>query len=155
MGTNFHWKIVESSRTVLATGTVLSHGVDHMDPAYHIGKRSGAGLYCWDCRVTLCNEGEERIHFGGSGPRAERWYDHCPKCGKMKDPSVTEPRRGVAYACSFSWAQSPYEVRKICEERIDEALIEDEYGVSLTGRQFLEVLEGCPIQYQHLGEWFS
>ena len=27
------------------------------NPKYHIGKRSAAGLYCWDCHITLCKGG--------------------------------------------------------------------------------------------------
>lgn len=37
-----------------------------MDPQYHIGKRSAAGLYCWDCGKTLCKDGESGIHFDKS-----------------------------------------------------------------------------------------
>lgn len=48
MGTNFYLK---------------GHRGDD-DPKYHIGKRSAAGLYCWDCRITLCKGGESAIHRG-------------------------------------------------------------------------------------------
>ena len=27
----------------------------------HIGKRSAAGMYCWHCRTTLCEQGEEGV----------------------------------------------------------------------------------------------
>ena len=29
----------------------------------HIGKRSAAGMYCFDCNVSLCKEGAEHVHY--------------------------------------------------------------------------------------------
>lgn len=29
----------------------------------HIGKRSAAGWYCWDCKQTFCVNGEEHVHY--------------------------------------------------------------------------------------------
>ena len=45
----------------------------------HIGKRSAAGWYCWDCRITLRKDGESGVH---QGDRA--WHDRCPQCGKTR-----------------------------------------------------------------------
>jgi len=32
----------------------------------HIGKRSAAGRYCFDCGVSLCVDGEDNVHKGGN-----------------------------------------------------------------------------------------
>lgn len=169
MGTNF---FVRGYRRV---------GVDDMDPKYHIGKRSSAGRYCWDCGATLCKDGEAAIHFGKS-----EWYDACPKCGQkhVKEPlqastagrelgfNKTVPTRksGVASCCSFLWAMSEDRLKEITEKKkISRAwrtaktlegkepdkIIEDEYGTLYTREEFEQVLEECPVRYFHVGEYFS
>jgi len=157
MGTNFYWKTVGTGRTTLANGIEIDHTIDRMDPVYHIGKRSAAGLYCWSCRVSLCREGESQIHYGG-GPqrREERWYDACPKCGRKKGGRDLDAETGVGHACSFTWAQIPHKVRRVCEERPQESLIEDEYDRSYTGEEFLKELRFCPIVFtDSIGRFFS
>src|SRR5215212_11244709 len=68
----------------------------------HIGKRSAAGKYCWDCNTTLCKEGNDAVHTGSGYPllnsgdmmkdlameikrSEEKWYDECPICHKKPD----------------------------------------------------------------------
>lgn len=175
MGTNFHWKVpgveVRRDPITLPTGDEieLREPFDDMDPKIHIGKRSAAGLYCWDCRVTLAEGGESMIHSGRIGT-----LDACPKCGKTPDPARETMRgpvavelgfakpevaapRGIGGAASFSWAQNPERVRRICEERLDETLIQDEYGRDMTCREFLNMLAAnCPIEFtRSIGVWFS
>lgn len=125
----------------------------------HIGKRSAAGRYCWECRVTLCKGGTTGVHYG------EGFYDECPECGGVPlEESLTtgaagrelgfncsEPsrKRGVQSCSSFSWAMQPEELANL-------TLIEDEYGHIFTLDEFYKVLEECPIQfYDHIGMCFS
>jgi hypothetical protein len=174
MGTNFHWTApdVERYDVELVTGHKVSVGLDfdNMDPNFHIGKRSAAGLYCWDCEVTLCPGGESQVHMGRGD---EPWPDVCPRCGETHvkewltagaaavELGFAEPRpgrpSGVRGCSSFSWAQDPDKVRAICGEHLDDEIIADEYGRKMTGRAFLDMVEAnCPIQFtRSVGKWFS
>jgi Zn finger protein HypA/HybF involved in hydrogenase expression len=84
----------------------------------HIGRRSAAGLYCWDCNITLCASGDEGIHYSKN-----RWHVKCPKCGrppvreKLSDSAAGRElgfnkkpanKKGVGTCCSFSWAIMPH-----------------------------------------------
>jgi len=123
---------------------------------YHIGKRSAAGWYCWDCGITLCKNGNEGVHT------KSEWYSKCPKCGKYpNEESLSDgaagrelgfnkkpfqKKKGVASCCSFSWARELGRIQKI----------EDEYGREFTREEFLQMLEECPIQYWgSMGREFS
>lgn len=146
MGTNFYWR-----------DALADDDRDPDDLRVHIGKRSGAGFYCWDCDETLHMHGIAGVHTGKSA-----WFDACPSCGKRKD--APEPARvnerpptGVAKCCSFTWAASPRRVRRLCAAHPDRLLVVDESGVELTGRQFLHMLElTCPIEiHDSIGTRFS
>ena len=134
MGTNYYWKVS------LPTGEDLLSD----DPRVHIGKASSAGRYCWKCRVSLCMDGEDKIHCGGG------WLEECPHCGATGAPVVRA-------AWSFTWAQEPDQVRSILQGRPDELLVVDERGDASTGREFLRMLEAeCPIQFKHsIGSRFT
>jgi hypothetical protein len=138
---------------------------DSMDPEYHVGKRSAAGMYCWDCDITLC---KGRVHYG------DEFHDRCPTCGKKpkkydalsKGPAAvelgfaepeTKRPTGVQGCSSFTWAQPKESVVAACKARPDEELIIDEYGRTLTGQEFLDMLENnCPLQFfDSIGKWFS
>lgn len=117
----------------------------------HIGKRSSAGFYCWDCDITLCKQGNDGIHHEES-----RWYKTCPKCGK--EPEIekltknstgrelgfnkTKPNRkkGVKSCSSFRWAIYPNKLKKIKK-------VYNEYGDKLSIKEFNKMLSECPIQY--------
>lgn len=165
MGTNFY---------------IRGHASDST-PEFHIGKRSAAGPYCWDCRVTLCVGGEKEVHFGRS-----KWHQACPKCHKKPteekldssaagrelgfNASRPKKKAGVASCCSFSWAQDPGtvlsgavfagldptdECRK-CARPYSDLVIQDEYNRLYSLRDFLKVLEECPLQNKdHVGKDFS
>lgn len=174
MSTNFYWITTNERKATLTlpTGeTIEGPAIGEDDPRVHIGKRSTAGLYCWDCRVTLCKHGEEAIH-GGTDRSA--WYDRCPRCEKppygenelRAGPAAVElgfakPRdvrpTGVRGTCSFSWAQDPDGVRRTCEARMDDEVVIDEYGHRLTGGAFLAMLRAnCAIEFRRwIGEMFS
>lgn len=139
MGTNFY---------------VKGHKHDD-DPKYHIGKRSAAGFYCWDCRVTLCKDGESGVHTGRS-----EWHEVCPKCGKPPqkesldissagrelgfNKSAPQKKSGVASCSSFTYARTLGRIKKIV----------DEYGREYTRQEFEKMLEECPIMFSSLGTWF-
>ena len=128
----------------------------------HIGKRSAAGLYCWDCGKTLCKDGEDGIHTGKSD-----WQSRCPKCGKhaldhdfskstvgveigFALPYTPDERCGVSTCSSFSWAVRPSAVTRLKK-------IKDEYGRQHTLAEFIDmVLANCPIQFMDsIGSEFS
>lgn len=143
--------------------------VDASDPRIHIGKRSAAGLFCWDCDRTLCPGGKAGIHMGGNHP----WPDACPQCGAKNNPEgvaagpgalelgFAPPRderpKGVRGTSSFSWAQNPDTVRRACEAHMDESVVIDEYGRALTGREFLLMLRAnCGVEFtDSIGMAFS
>lgn len=155
MGTNFYWHVPPGESSLELRDL-------------HIGKRSAAGLFCWDCEVTLCEGGPDGIHTGRYG-----MLDRCPKCGQLPTPhkgmsgpaavelgfakaSVERPG-GVSGTSSFSWAEDPEHVGAICEKTPDDVLVEDEYGRLLTGRQFLDMLKAnCRVQFtRYVGQVFS
>lgn len=147
MGTNFYTRKSE---------------INSDDPEFHIGKRSAAGLYCWDCRLTLCKGGENAIHEGRS-----EWLSACPKCGKKlrKDEGLEgssagrelgfnngpyQPKTGVASCSSFSWAMPESEWRKRCR------VVWDEYGRKFSKAEFEQMLQECPVRFtRNIGVWFS
>lgn len=119
------------------------------DPRYHIGKRSAAGMYCWDCHTTLCMGGESKVHFDYG------WHKKCPVCGKSEDEeSLSESsagrelgfnkgepvkKSGVKSCCSFSWARELKGIKHIV----------DEYSTEYSLDEFKAILAECPIQYRH------
>lgn len=151
------------------------------DPEYHIGKRSAAGLYCWDCKITLCKYGDSGIHMGKSD-----WYETCPKCKAARTPesldnsttgrelgfnkNVPAAKTGVQSCCSFSWGMTTVNFKTLlestcashacpsCDRVYDdpEKIIEDEYGRTYTKDEFVNnVLAECPVQYwEHVGQYF-
>ncbi len=145
-----------------------SDGVDWDDPSLHLGKRNGAGLYCWDCRVTLCTDGTDAIHLGKAV-----WLDTCPRCNKCKEDSypsrfdrvapettaLIAPAKptGVAHCCSFTWAQDPHKALEVLNARPEELLVEDEYHTRFKSIDFLSMLNNmCPIHLEKsIGVRFS
>lgn len=118
----------------------------------HIGKRSAAGFYCWDCDATLCKGGESRVHYSDESG----WYDNCPVCGNIpikeefsessagrelgfnKQPFAA--KSGIKSCSSFRWA---LDASKIAARRF----VVDEYGKRYTIAEFQKMLEECPIRY--------
>ena len=167
MGTNFY---------------VRGHRND-MDPEAHIGKRSAAGAYCWDCGITLCKTGEKGIHFTSG---SDKWHEACPKCGKepVKESwdessggrelgfNKSEPQKkaGVRSCSSFTWAISEAAWQEIlnnpmrdgecpnCHRIYDDKdkVVENEYGDLFTLEEFAQILEECPVRYNDSrGQHFS
>jgi hypothetical protein len=146
MGTNFYNKVTEQ----------------------HIGKRSAAGVYCWDCRVSLRRGGESEVHSGGryimtypssqwAAERAKEWHEVCPQCGNrpaeegIDESSAgrelgfnTDPpkrKKGVSSCSSFSWAIEPEDLKGV-------GAILDEYDHEYTAEDFAAALKECPIQFR-------
>jgi hypothetical protein len=142
----------------------------------HIGKRSAAGAYCWDCGVTLCTRGKAGLHYG------HPFHDACPRCGKRPqkegwdnstagrelglNKSAPARKRGVGSCSSFSWDMDPRDLDAIarqCSLPADDtpdgapaALIEDEYRRTYTYEDFQRMLTECPIQFtDSIGRDFS
>ena len=129
----------------------------------HIGKRSAAGLYCWECGLTLCAGGPESVHEGET-----RWLDACPICGQkpfkenLADGAAgrelgfnkSSPCRktGVQSCASFTWAISPVHFADL-----KDALnlhISDEYCQEIY--DFSDILSECPIMFfDSIGTEFS
>ncbi len=178
MGTNFYFrfKLPDGFASVQAVelpggGTARARrqwSWDGDSPDRHIGKRSAAGPFCWDCRVTLTEGGNDFIHKSHS-----RVLEACPRCGKKPAPktgfnqaaavelgfadAADRPPIGVGSTSSFSWAMDPAEAHRICAAALDVTIVEDEYGDRLTGRQFLRMLEcQCGVEFTHsVGRHFS
>ena len=104
---------------------------------HHIGKRSAAGAYCWDCGVTLCKTGKSGVHQGCRVKGHQMfcncgWYDACPKCGKAPategldkgaagrelgfNKSTPQEKTGVASCSSFNWAMASGDIPEKLKE---------------------------------------
>lgn len=129
----------------------------------HLGKRSAAGPYCWDCEISLCKDGDKRVHYSGG------WLSSCPKCGKepekesISDGSIgrelgfnkSKPKKkdGVKSCSSFNWSKDPIFLETLSDKGKP---IVDEYGRSYSMKEFRSILDECPIRfYDMVGEEFS
>ncbi len=168
MGTNYYWRtsLDRLDPITLPTGDVieLAEILDRCDPRIHIGKRSGAGRYCWACRQTLCPDGDTGVH---QGIPIGKWHITCPTCGKRPVISTTPRAAGAGRplstlptyttACSFSWAQDPSKVRDICDRNPFAPIVVDEEDTEMECSDFLKMLkQTCPIEFTHsIGVPFS
>jgi hypothetical protein len=126
----------------------------------HIGKRSAAGLYCWDCEITLCKGGKDNVHHSGY-----EWYDKCPACGKEYIGEGLEAssagrelgfnkgeykiKSGVASCSSFNWAMHKDKLKRI-------RFVKDEYGKKYTTGEFWDMFKEIPIEFTDMiGSEFS
>lgn len=135
------------------------------DTGEHVGKRSAAGPYCWDCGVTLIAQGERRIHSEHA-----TILDACPRCGAKEQEKGynaalvelgfakpnEEPLKGVHTASSFTWAQKPETIIALCMASEKLELVQSEYGDTYSGPEFLRMLDmSCPIRfYESIGRDF-
>lgn len=108
----------------------------------HVGKRSGAGLYCHKCGVTTCEGGESAIHYGRNA-----FSQVCPECGIAAHVSST---------CSFTWAMAPHKLESILYFD-GKGCVSDEYGELFSLLRFYDILRNdCRIQfYDSIGTEFS
>jgi len=165
MGTNFYFIV---PAVTLPTGEVLhlwKMSVMREHPAVHIGKRSAAGPYCWDCNTTLCVQGNAGIHA-----HVAEWHACCPKCGQVRDETglgqsaalelgfktmSQMQSKGVRSCSSFRWGIPKDVVFKTCQANLETGIIQDEYDRVYTGTLFLKMLDACPIEFESIGQCFS
>jgi hypothetical protein len=138
----------------------------------HIGKRSAAGMYCWDCGITLCKGGEKKVHHSSAqsidfkemiAANKRDNYSACPKCGKKRikedvenssvgrelgfNKNTPKKKTGVSSCSSFTWARHLNKKWKG---------VRDEYRRKFTMEQFEKILEECPIRFfDYIGQEFS
>jgi len=157
MGTNFYW-IQDNEKTQRDDSL-----------AVHIGKRSAAGWYCFDCGTTFSRHTCE-LHFGQKSfdvdcpARNYNVSESCPGCGKkpdMSSPQVKEggamlelgfsktmPQQGITPCCSFTWTLMKHR-RKLLELlKFKKKVVVSEYGDQYTAKEFLKLTDDCPIQFQ-------
>jgi len=156
---------------------IRGHGHND-DPGTHIGKRSAAGLYCWDCKTTLKEGGIDKVHGDGG------FHQECPKCGKSREneelsdsaagrelgfnKGKPQKKTGIKSCSSFSWAMTLESMKEKtigiipecpnCGQAYEDTnkVIEDEYGRVFTFAEFEEILLECPIElFDMLGVNFS
>lgn len=166
MGTNFYlrgWTYDEDAKTYTELKCYSSKIDGDDSPSTHIGKRSAAGPYCWDCDETLVIGGKSAIHHSNSGV-----YDECPKCGRGPDlpspliggaaavelgfakPNTLRPT-GVRSCSSFSWAQPEDGFMAFIREHRNHAVVISEYGDVMSGGEFVAMLESnCPVRYHEM-----
>jgi hypothetical protein len=134
----------------------------------HIGKRSAAGYYCYDCNAPLNNKGLAGVHDGYALP-----LDNCPVCGKKKvteewsqssaglelgfNKNPYQKKTGVSSASSFNFAINPSELKeKMSHKRLLSKCVIDEYGDLFTYSEFMKILDACPIHFTNMiGDYFS
>jgi len=165
MGTNYYIKGYDKTQS---DGEPV---YDDCDPAVHIGKRSAAGTYCFDCDVTLCKGGKRNVHQG-----VREWHKVCPKCGKA--PAIetlststagielgfnkhqATKRQGVRSCSSWTWAMDHEDTMAMRVQemgwKLNEKCIVDEYGGEYTTKEFMDLIDACPIHFGHMvGVHFS
>jgi hypothetical protein len=171
MGTNFYWNYTNPERKP----------EDEEEIQHHIGKRSAAGPYCYECGTTLCSRGSDQVHMGRD---MTNWLDECPSCGAKSSHRIPHeeipPNHPVRNCCSFTWTLFKHEkdLRKLAEiEAVlttglkfnTEAVYADfvareidlvhpvvnEYGVPFTATAFLqEELKTVKIVFQSPYKFF-
>lgn len=150
MSTNFYW---------------ISKETDQDSIQNHIGKRSAAGSYCFDCGTTLYEGGTDSIHTGENNKVLGGWLEACPSCGKkasdnyssksnsietVNNLSPFSSKRGISMCNSFTWTllKHKWTILKLVKTNPSEKVIVNEYGVFFNAKEFLEELDACPIEHQ-------
>jgi len=139
---------------------LLGHGHSD-DPEFHIGKSSAAGMWCFDCNVTLKKGGIEQVHHSCDCPDRHglheriacdrHWHKACPQCGK---PAIDDWSKRLDYpirpCSSFSWAMDPMKfMLKALKAKSAFRQIEDEYGRKYTMKNFILQLSRYKIVFYH------
>ena len=124
MGTNYYWTIDPE------TGKEFEDLIDEASPVRHIGKKSMSGQYCYTCGTTMCQDGTHGVHSGHSV-----WWTTCPICGS--EPSI-----------SSSFTITMLKHKAWLKKYKDKYIVINEYDDKFTGKQMLDIINKCPIQFQ-------
>lgn len=152
MGTNFYW--------------IENPDDDEGSIKVHIGKRSAAGLFCWDCGVSKC-ESSTDVHRGKDRMEMSE-LEWCPGCGKSFDVNKTDwnttsgvelgfakskslTLKGIGTCCSFTWSMlsHKWKLQSMIRDRDDRKVVRDEYGQEYTAREFLRE-ELCGVAFESI-----
>ena len=123
-----------------------------------IGKRSQAGLYCWNCRRTL--QSSKDVYYGTEWPDPYAIYhnrigsvmlEECPICGLKFGKKEELIHEGVEPGLIFIFALRVDEIFDISKELTSSTFykqktIVDENGNEYTIEEFFEILKQCPVQ---------
>ena len=161
-GTNFYWK------------RSASGNLPRFVFAGHIGKRSAAGLYCWDCGTPLArpvqcapnsfctsNWVAPAVHGSSASQMTE-----CPRCHGAPQPDaqdasapghaaglalgwakpLAERPWGVRSASSFLWAQEPARTIATLRQWPDGVIV-SEYEREYSASDFFDMLLLIPMWF--------
>lgn len=166
MSTNFYWKELQPWFKENAPKA----NSDEADIFIHIGKRSGAGLYCTKCGTTGHKGGTRQIHFDGPDfsvlidkhyaskeerdkawekEMAKYYYDTCPCCGAKFETENEDKESPIIGVCSFSWTLMKHKelVKELIEKNDNRKVIVNEYNEEFTAKEFFDEIE-TPIEFQ-------
>ena len=122
-----------------------------------IGIKKTAGLFCYDCDVSLCKD----VH-NIQNPHTE-WYDKCPSCGNrfvktnisqeeiVQDLGLgkgkPKKKKGIGTCYSFGWYIDKNELDNLSKTK--KIIVSEPGNVILTIGQFKKMLKSaCSIHYK-------
>jgi hypothetical protein len=151
MGTNFYW--IKNPKNL-----------PEDDINVHIGKRSAAGRYCWDCGSFLRSDGSYTLHRS-----SDTSLDRCPCCNKPAPQtswsssagvelgfakSADIPKVGISSCSSFTWTmmRHNWKIKGLLSSKTK--CIRNEYGDKYTAEEFLKnELSTVVIHFQSPNEF--
>src|SRR3990167_1206356 len=78
------------SKEVEAPYWFYNEFIEELDESNPITEYDEAMSLCWDCIHELFPEAQSGEHFGGGYCMEEDSYEHCEKCGKLLDYTLTD-----------------------------------------------------------------
>ena len=99
----------------------------------HVGKRSAAGWYCWDCKQTLCADGEHNVHHTKLEPDEERKKveeEHVRACrGGLSKSGFSCYAENIWTRPDVTWhSKCPSCGKRPKEEELDQGAVGRELG---------------------------
>ncbi|TSC62754.1 MAG: hypothetical protein G01um101448_456 [Parcubacteria group bacterium Gr01-1014_48] len=151
----------------LGTNFYLRDKEQEYEREEHLGKRSAAGHYCYDCEISLVTGLSGGWNVTSPHISAGRTFEACPLCGSKPSgnfyiPELVSPTEeqtareetfSVRYSCSFGFAQAP----DVIDAYSEDTEVVDEYGRVYTMREFRGEVLGKAIFFftHHVGQVFS
>lgn len=140
----------------------------------HIGKRSAAGVWCWDCRISL-NDPVSGVYYRHQEDGSIQFT--CPRCGKSAnskdlpfkpalrelgfDKSAPRAHSGVDGSCAFTWQVGAENCVSLGVTRGDvynalkkRKFVKNEYGDKLTIQEFWDMFKDIILE-REVTEEFS